>query len=169
MSTNENKPDNGSPEPVVAVKVGLSRRALLSGAGRAAVPAIVTLYSGAAMARSSANLISADATPGAENDKYRCLDTQSVAPTGNPNVYDVGSPPMAHVTRISSQRTYYKAGWNGQPTQETVAGPTMCSNGGTYYRKDWNGGFQQVSVKKGVLVSATALGSFANSVTYTDV
>lgn len=169
MPTNEHKPDSESPDPAVAAPAGLSRRTLLSGAGRVAVPAIITLYSGAALARSSANLISADSTPGAEGNKYRCLDTQSVDPTSNPHVFDVGTPPMAHVTRISSQKTYYKAGWNGEPTGQTTSGPTMCSSGGTFYRKDWNNNLQKVTVKKGVLVSATALGSFANSVTYTDV
>ena len=92
MSTIEMKPDSGSPKTVVTSPVtgGMSRRALLSGASRAAVPAIVTLYSGAALARSSANLISADGTPGAEGGKYRCLDTQSVEPTNKPGVYDLG-------------------------------------------------------------------------------
>lgn len=169
MSSNELKPENAAPESAVAAPADFSRRALLSGAGRVAVPAIVTLYSGAALARSSANLISTDGTPGAENGKYRCLDTQSVDPTSKPNVFDVGTPPMAHVTRVSSYGTYYKAGSNGGPTQTRAYGPGMCANGGTYYRAGWNNSLQKVNVKKGVLVSATALGSFANSVTYTDV
>ena len=76
---------------------------------------------------------------------------------------------MAHVTQISNQKTYYKAGWNGQPTSQQVSGSKMCSDGGTYYRKDWNNKLQKVAVQKGRLMSAAALASFANSITYTDI
>jgi hypothetical protein len=151
--------------PATQTPAPMSRRALLSSASKA-VPAIVTLYSGAALARSS-NLISTDGTPGAENNKYRCLDTSSVLKTDKPTVYDLGNDPMAHVTRIDSTRQYYKSTWNGQVGSQTNA-PSMCATGGDYYRKDWTG-YKKVNVRQGVLVSATALSSFANDVTYTDV
>jgi hypothetical protein len=145
---------------------GVSRRALLAGASKAAVPAIVTLYSGAALARSS-NLISADPTPSADGNLYRCLDTSSVYSVGN-NTYDLGTPPMGHVTQISSQAKYVKIGSNGQPTNIAVTGDQMCATGGSYYRKGYSG-FTKVTVRKGAIVSATALGSFANNVTYTNI
>lgn len=146
---------------------GMSRRKLLSGAGQAAVPAIVTLYSGAALARSS-NVVSADGSPGAEGNRYRCLDTSSVYRTDKPRVYDLGQDPMAHVTRINSNRQYYRIGANNHPTGYPVSGQTMCETGGNYLRRDYSS-FRRVTVRQGVLVSATALGSFANDITYTDV
>jgi hypothetical protein len=146
----------------------VSRRAMLAGASKAAVPAIITLYSGAALARSS-NLIGVNKYQGAEQDKYRCLDTSSVYRTDKPDVYDLGRDPMAHVTRIDTRREYYAADRQGNRTGKQVNGRTMCSDGGSYYRKAGYNGYQKVNVRKGVLVSATALSSFANDITYTDV
>jgi len=144
---------------------GLSRRALLL---RGAAPAIVTLYSGAALAASS-NLIGAapNATP--EDYKYRCLDTSSVFATKNPNVYDLGETPMAHVTQVRSDRQYYPTqGYFGLPSGPQVSPQQMCTSGGKFVRRErW--GFSQVNVSKGVLVSATALSSFASNVNYTDI
>jgi hypothetical protein len=148
-----------------ATPAPVSRRALLSGMGKA-VPAVITLYSGAALARSS-NLISSDNTPGAEQNKYRCLDTRSVYKTNKPKVYDLGENPMAHVTRVDSRKEYYKAGYNG-PSSTKVGADKMCSDGGDFYRKDYSA-YKKVKVEKGVLVSATALSSFSNNITYTDV
>lgn len=144
-----------------SVETGLSRRALLRGAA----PAIVTLYSGAALAKSS-NLVTADSTPGPEGYKYRCLDTQGLAVYGNK--YDLGQPALGHVTRIQSQKQYFKPSSTGGPSSQMVAGPQMCATGGDYYRKDW-GTFTKVKVKKGVLVSSTAMSSFSSGIQYTDV
>jgi hypothetical protein len=145
----------------------VSRRALLAGASKAAVPAIVTLYSGAALARSS-NLISADPTPSPDANLYRCLDTSSVYASNKPNTYDLGSPPMGHVTQINSQAKYVTIGSNGQPTNTAITGDKMCAAGGSYYRKGYSG-YTKVTVRKGAIVSATALSSFANNVTYTNI
>jgi hypothetical protein len=145
----------------------VSRRALLTSASKAAVPAIVTLYGGAALAKSS-NLISADPTPSPDANKYRCLDTSSVYATSSPNTYDLGSPAMGHVTQINSQSQYVTIGSNGQPTNIAVTGDKMCATGGNYYRKGLSG-FTKVTVRKGAIVSATALSSFANNVTYTNI
>lgn len=154
-----------APPPEVP---GVSRRTLLSGACKVAGPAIVTLYSGAALARSS-NLIGANPNQGAEQNKYRCLDTRSVDGVVKPNVYDLGKNPMGRVTRISSTRQYYRADSQGNRTSQQVAGNKMCADGGVYYRKDSNTSYTKVQVHKGVLVSATALASFANDITYHDV
>jgi len=144
---------------------GMSRRTLLRGAA----PAIVTLYSGAALAQSS-NLISAKSNATAENYKYRCLDTASVSTTTKSGVYDLGSPAMGHVTQVSSDKQYY--GINSYGNINFAAGPVapsqMCSTGGYYARKDW-GGFTRVRVSRGVLVSATAISSFADKITYTNI
>src|SRR5690606_34290962 len=107
------------------------------------------------LARSS-NLISADGTPGPEGNKYNCLDTSSVYATSKPKVYDLGTDPMAHVTRVSSQKQYYRIGSNNKPSGNPINGQTMCAEGGNYLRKD-SGSYKKVAVRKGVLVSATAL------------
>jgi hypothetical protein len=161
---------NETPQTAEQARIPLavSRRAMLSGAGKAAVPAIITLYSGAALARSS-NLIGANKHQGAEQDKFRCLDTSSVYRTNKPNVYDLGRDPMAHVTRIDARREYFAPDQKGNLTTKKVNGAKMCTDGGQYFRKTGHNNYQKVNVRKGVLVSATALSSFANDITYTDV
>lgn len=150
-----------NPEAVAQPAVDVSRRALL----RRAAPAIITLYSGAALAKSS-NLITADSTPGAEGNKYRCLDTYRLPMEGNK--YDLGNPALGQVTRIQSQKQYYKPSSGGGRSSQTASGPQMCSTGGDFYRKDWNS-YTKVNVKKGVLVSSTALNSFSSGISYKDV
>jgi hypothetical protein len=166
MSTEQHNPPATTGTSATPVPAAVSRRAVLSGA-RAAVPAIVTLYSGAALARTSANLVSTSYNEGTSGGKYNCLDTEGL-PRVRTNTYDIGKPPMAHVTRINSYRTYYKPGWNGQPSNTAVSKPDMCKYGGEYFRKDW-GRYTKVTVKKGGMVSGTAMGSFSNVTTYTDV
>ena len=161
--TVERKESNGAPAKV-------NRRAMLRGAS-AAVPAILTLNSGAALARSS-NLIGAGKYTGQQGGKYRCLDFDGIRGTNKPNVYDLGDPAMAHVTRIDADSKYYKSnpdghgGYGGSPSE--VSKQKMCADGGTYYRKD-RYRTRQVKVKRGVLVSATALSSFSSGINYTDV
>lgn len=158
----------------------VSRRAVLRGA-TAVVPTILTLHSGAALARSS-NLIGAAPNPGPNGGRYNCLDFDGLEPTGNPNVFDLGNPPYAHVTRIDADTQYFrvessgrrdKHGGQDDGRREPVDPRTMCAEGGTFYRqRDGRGywgddkGFQ---VKRGVLVSATALSSFSSGIKYTDV
>lgn len=155
-------------EPGSAVSSG--RRALLRGA-LATVPTVMTLHSGAALARSS-NLVGAGPDAGADGGQYRCLDTETVYQTSNPNVYDLGDPPMAHVTTMRTDVAYYRlenagSSANLKPT-DPVTGPTMCREGGTFFRKSgYTSG--KVEVKRGVLVSATALASFSGAIRYTDV
>ena len=153
-----------------AVPAKVNRRMLLRGAS-AAVPAILTLQSGSALARSS-NLIGAAQNAGPSGGKYRCLDFDGIAGTNKRDVYGLGTPPMAHVTRIDAQSKYYKSqpsnygGWGGGPSE--VSKQKMCAEGGDYYRKDGNRN-TKVRVKRGVLVSATALSSFSSGINYTDV
>ncbi len=161
--TVERKESNGAPAKV-------NRRAMLRGAS-AAVPAILTLHSGAALARSS-NLIGAAKYAGQQGGKYRCLDIDGIGGTDKPNVYDLGEPAMGHVTRIDAQSSYYATDPDRRDrygsTPSEVSKPKMCADGGTYYRKDRHR-TRQVNVKRGVLVSATALSSFSSGINYTDV
>jgi hypothetical protein len=158
-------PGAGGNDAAQRAGVLLSRRALLRSAS-IAVPTILTLHSGAALAQTS-NLVGAAPTPTVQDNKYRCLDTSSVYRSNKPNVYDLGSPPLGHVTRITADGAYYRVGSNGQPSNNAVSGPTMCNEGGAFYRKA--NGWTQVSVEQGVLVSATALSSFSSVIRYTDV
>jgi hypothetical protein len=155
----------------VSVPAKIGRRGLLRGAS-SAVPAILTLQSGAALAKSS-NLIGANPYSRASEGKFNCLDFDGIDRTDKPNVFDLGSPPMGHVTRIDADSDYYKTNpdhqhgsWGSGPTE--VSKSKMCADGGTYYRKDrWR--TRQVNVKRGMLVSATALSSFSSGINYTDV
>lgn len=159
---------HSSPTPEAEDKPDATRRTLLSGACKVAGPAIVTLYSGAALARSS-NLISTRSSHGAEQNKYRCLDTGSVDDKVGTNLYDLGPDPMGRVTRITSTKQYYASDYRGNRTNTQVDASKMCSDGGYFFRKDGSNSYTKVRVYKGGMVSATALSSFANDITYHDV
>jgi len=144
----------------------MSRRAMVRGVS-VVVPTIATLHSGAALAQSS-NLLSAAPDTAAENGQHRCLDTKSVYPTQNRDVYDLGEEPMGHVTRIRSDKRYYLANPDGTPSSTEANPKQMCKTGGTYYRQDGSR-MRRVKVAKGAMVSLTAMSSFSNDITFTDV
>jgi hypothetical protein len=162
-----NRAPETAPSRAKAPVVG--RRALLRGAS-AAVPAILTLHSGAALARTS-NLLGVAPDAAAEGGKYRCLDFDGIAPTENPRVFDLGEPPMAHVTRIDAEAKYYRldpdASWGERI--DRVTPQAMCQEGGTFYRKDTTWKPVKVQVKRGAMMSATAAASFVSGINYTDV
>lgn len=139
----------------------MSRRALIKG-GVTAMPAILTLQSGAALARSS-NLISA-ASPGTTDRLGRtlCLDTNSVYPTPDSRtVYDLGEPPRAELN-IISDRVYYVEKNRGS---DQVSKDAMCE-GGSYWFNDSDGrGWQSVELPyRGIVVSSGAMTSVADHV-----
>ena len=111
----------------------LTRRLVMRGAA-AAVPSILTLRSGAALARSS-NLISTAADlsepGGTDGQFFHCLDASSVEQVGV-NRYDLGEPPQADVTAISADKAYYDS---AEANANQVTPAEMCQNGGTYYVK----------------------------------
>jgi hypothetical protein len=140
----------------------MSRRAVLRGV-TATVPTILTLTSGAALARSS-NLIGTIQT--ADGDVL-CLDPRSTnGPTReNPNVYDLGRRPYAEVARIP--RTYrYRA--KGSPTEMTPA--EVCRYKGPievdYGYGQWR---ERRPRRPGVMVSNAALASFGTRISTTDI
>ena len=156
------------------------------------MPAILTLHSGAALARSS-NLISAtNGNPRDRRGRVLCLDRRSVRPAGRGGrVYDLGEPAYGRVAAINDH------GFKTLPSRDgqAVSRRQMCEQGGTYFYRDrrhsWEGiwedeavdkaestdsksyvfrrRWQKVEVPKGVLVSATALTSFAGRVSITDI
>ena len=148
--------ERGQGAVAPSAPVPARRRILMRGAA-AALPTILTLRSGAALARSS-NLIGVSDGPPADNF-YRCVDESSVNRLGNQ--LDLGEPPRANVTVIRKDGKYSKAADGTDP----VAGPEMCNTGDTFY-SEGPGGWSPVTVKKGALVSATAMMSFASATTF---
>lgn len=141
------------------------RRAMLRGTA-VAMPAILTLQSGAALARSS-NLISGSG-PGTR-DRYGrtlCLDTRSVYPMdGNNRLYDLGEPAYARVNAIREREYRYRPRRRSRQVDESE----MCERGiPGYYRTRRGGDWKKVETR-GMIVSATALHSFAGHVHITDL
>jgi len=148
-----------------------ARRALLKGAV-GALPMILTLQSGAALARSS-NLISAS-QPGSAKDaegRMLCMDYRYVdmvvdgdGDSGQSRVADLGSPPYANISAIP-RRMYFD-----EPEGERIYRREICYDGGVYSFQKTSGEWAQTGyVPKGMLVSATALSSFAGSYDITEI
>ena len=142
----------------------MSRRALVK-TGTMAMPAILTLQSGAALARSS-NLISA-ASPDTTVSRGRtiCLDTDSVYPaTRCRGVYDAGEPSYLRVNVIRGRDHYTKANDGMQPIGESQ----MRLKGGPFFSK-CSGGWTRVNLpRNGIVISATAASSFLCYITDRD-
>jgi hypothetical protein len=157
MSDQQTKPTSSNTDQV------LNRRRVLKVAV-ATAPFIATLPSGAALARSS-NLIGTAPAANARDAQGRtlCLDLRS----GTGNYYngalDLGQPPSGQLTAIKD-RTYRVDDhiWSSQ-----ISESEMCKKGGKYYY--YSSGWRNVNVPKGMLVSATALSSFAGSIYTTEV
>jgi hypothetical protein len=152
---------------------------LLRGAS-AAVPTILTLQSGAALAASS-NLLGTVNDAGAAIGKtgldgrpnVQCL---VLDPTmgGTPERLDLGANPLLQMQYIPQRNYYsqsnYAAADKGPGTTGYVTITDMCHKGGTYYYKSSNGPKAALSVPQGnaiqpgFLVSSTALTSFASSI-----
>ncbi len=174
----ETKPDAEQQAPK-----SISRRSILRGAVTT-MPVVLTLQSGAALARSS-NLISASRYATKDRrGRTLCLDTESVYPVdGSDHVYDLGEPADAHVFAIN-EHDHRTAPDRNAPriTEEEI-----CRSGRPgYYQGDYEWDedddddddddgdryerrWERVQVRRGVLVSATALSSFAGSVRVTDL
>lgn len=195
---NKRKDNEGTEtSPNVAGSVAgasMRRRVMLRGAA-AAVPTILTLHSGAALARSSNLLSVADGAPSDALGRNLCVDESSVTvDPGTRKAYDLGQPPQANVTGIS-QRTYYR---DSSGSGATVTPQQMCQSGGEYYYKgdpglnslgvatekgdnslfgvrvsvdgkSANEGWTKVTVPRGGLVSATAFASFAGAINVRDI
>jgi hypothetical protein len=149
----------------------ITRRDLLR---RTAVsmPAILTLQSGAALARSS-NLISTSTTDYTDRaGRTLCLDTESVLPADKVGeVYDLGAVPYARVNAIVD-RDYRE---EPSLSARSVSEAELCRTGRTAYVRvdgysaDDMNGWRKVNVPNGVLVSATALSSFAGDIQIYDL
>ena len=148
---------DGRPAP-------LSRRALMK-RGAATLPVILTLQSGAALARSS-NLISASHR-GTTDRRGRtlCVDKRSVYRAGHSRrVYDLGEPPYARGYAIRDLE------FHERPDEHSPVfrAPAVCRGQTAYYRDSTHDGWQEVHVH-GFIVSATALRSFAGHIHFTEI
>src|SRR6056297_4326102 len=102
MSNSDRESDAMTDRNPVSGPKSISRRSLLKGSVKA-MPVVLTLHSGAALARSS-NLISGTVTPHMDDARRTaCLDTSSVDPAGSPDLYDLGERPHARVHMINDR------------------------------------------------------------------
>ena len=145
----------------------LSRRQVIKVA-IATAPVIATLPSGAALARSS-NVITSSLEGGAHDASGNtlCLADSSGAVDPPPPAFgtsiDLGTSPNLSVTVIP-QRDYRV---DSKGSAAAITEGAMCQQGGSFYYQ--SAGWQQVNVPQGILVSATALSSFAGHITTTNV
>ena len=150
--TQGNEPRSGEPS--------LSRRRMLK-AAVATAPVIATLPSGAALARSS-NLIGPTAGPGTDAlGRTLCLDANSG--TWVDGMIDLGPTGDGHVSAIRERDYRLEARGGAAPISEK----DMCRRGGEFYYQA--SGWQSAKVPRGIVVSATALSSFAGSIYIRDV
>ena len=134
----------------------LSRRTLLK-AGATAMPVVLTLQSGAALARSS-NLIGP--APGSRNTEGNalCLDTSTADPVDGK--YDLRDPGYATVNVIPDVE-YYPLD-SGRSVSPTTA-DTFCNAGGSMQHHA--GGWHQVDLPTdGIIVSANSFSSVSANV-----
>lgn len=149
----------------------ISRRRVMKVA-LATAPIIATLPTGAALARSS-NFITSVSSGSAHDrtGKTLCLNANSGSMNSSGTWMDLGTWPNGSVTAIT-QRDYRV---DDKDSAAPISEAAMCNRGGTfYYEPTANFGYQhadwrEVNVPRGMLVSATALSSFAGSIRFTDV
>jgi len=187
MTVQDDKKTNGSGAGYDGRPASLGRRTLLR-RGLVAMPAILTLQSGAALARSS-NLISASSSRTTDRlGRTLCVDSKSVYRVADRRgTYDLGDPPRA-VCNIIRERDYFVKNSDDQDDYNREWGSTdsdwdfhdqygdditrisegeMCRTGGTYWFKP-RYGYEARSItlpKNGFVVSAAAASSFVEVMT----
>ena len=140
----------------------MTRRAVLRGA-TATVPTILTLTSGAALAQSS-NLIG---TVQRANGDVLCLDPRSTnGPTRrNLNVYDLGSPPYAEVSRLPSTYRY-----RAKHTLKAMTPAEVCRHRGPIEVNYGSGEWRDLQLRgSGVMISNTAWASFGAAISTKEI
>jgi hypothetical protein len=154
MKSSPIKDENG-PKP-------MSRRAVLRG-GVTAMPAILTLQSGAALARSS-NLISASSTNTTDGlGRTICVDKNSVVyADDHSETYDLDEPPYAecNIIRGPTEVQFYETKGKDHPIRPGA----MCERGGQFFSKPKGEQWVTSDVPQGFVASAGAMNSFAGYV-----
>jgi hypothetical protein len=149
--------NTGAQSPVPS-RPRLTRRLMLRGAG-AALPAMLTLHSGAALARSS-NLISGSGEVGGDGTAL-CLD--DVPP--NETIVDLDESGSDIVWEMPERDYYAGAELDGegilQPVGEPISAADACTQPGPHFYADGGGTYVPTQkLNRGMLVSATAVASF---------
>lgn len=175
------------------------RRLVLRGAAAAVPTILTLHSGSAAAARSSFLISKADGAPVGADGKHMCMDLSGAQPVdGMSNVYDLGDNPAPQITKIDGAGEYYKDG-NGSERayaqeicetgdvyyKKTVtssglqSGTTTVDSSPVRQSSSTDGGWlpsgsgdtlQPVQVQgRGMLVSATALRSFAAAVTVREI
>ena len=137
----------------------ISRRNLLK-KGAAAMPAVLTLQSGAALAASSAYIGSVSREGSQYMGNVLCLDTYGAEPLPNGTTYKFVDATYADVYVIPDGH-YHPTKGNNDPF---VYSDEFCRTGGTKYLDD--SGWPQADLPtniNGILVSSTALNSIATA------
>lgn len=141
----------------------ISRRAIIKG-GATVMPAILTLHSGAVLARSS-NMISAsspDTTDGM--GRTLCVNKSSVVyADDHSEIYDLGEPPYAecNVIRGPTEVQFYESKDKSTPIRPGA----MCEKGGQFWSKpDGGGAWVASDLPQGFVASAGAMTSIASYV-----
>lgn len=144
------------------------RRSLLKGTATA-LPAILTLHSGAALARSSNLISTTDYKTTDRRGRTLCLDLESVRPVGRRRGqrYDMGVNGHADIYRIP-ESDYFVRRRNGKwrPIDESA----FCERGGIAARKV-KGQLEKVElpIRRGGMVSLTAVASMAENIIVYDI
>ncbi len=152
--------------------VSVSRRRLVRGAA-VALPTILTLNSGAALATSSDLIIrlSPDAAPDGLN-RMLCLDTATVEPVGKSGKLKV-VPGQTTVNAIPVDPPYYDAYDATTGTVQTAVTPAeVCSQSATYppyYAQMADGTVKEAMLNPGARISASAMASFGSAVNIVDI
>ena len=163
--------DNSKPRATTVRRTEIlpspSRRRLLKG-GATALPAILTLHSGAALARSS-NLLSASASYEVDSlGRTLCVDITSVVPVDDySQIYDLGDPPHAviNVIRGEAEGRIYYVNKDDKDSGNSIHPGLMCEQGGQYWYKPSSGPWEVVDVPQGFVASSMAASSFAMDMT----
>ena len=152
--------ENKGIESTVDRPDSVSRRMMLR-RGVTAMPAILTLHSGAALARSS-NLISASRGSRDSKGKVWCLDTSTATYHSDIDKYDYGDHGHATVNVIPD-RVYYGS---DRRSGERMTADQFCEAGGTgRYRRRRQGSVRTVNLESpGIVVSANAYNSVSTRI-----
>jgi len=177
----ESQLSSGAPAEVAAPAGTrlISRRMVLRGAS-AAVPTILSLQSGAALAASSNYLATIqDANAARDGQGYvKCIDTASaVQETSTPKRLDLGPSPDLHMQHITPRQYFYpKTTGSGGDKDRPATMEAVCNQGGEFWYKNSAGDWQQLvstapagqqKVAAGFLVSSTASASVSSWVSQT--
>ena len=158
MTDNRKKTDTAETKTGATKPALISRRSLLK-QGAVAMPAVLTLQSGAALAASSAYIGSVSLEASRIAGHVHCLDVRNAEPLPNGTTFRFVDTDYADVYVIPDGQYYPSQGQK----ESYVRADRYCSTGGTKFMKaDGYAGFPEVKLPEnmnGILVSSTALNS----------